>query len=413
MPALSGQINLMKLWEQSDQVSERKLKKFLLTGLDRIVQSKSDFLSKIKVGPSISTPVVRWMEQESYPTAVTVQWASTNTDGCTLSGTLFGEAANYENMRKVIRVGTILERESDGVQIKVSAVHSSNLTFTAATYGGPASTDYDTSATTWRVIAEAWSDFKDVDYTRALDRRFREVGTQIHAETFEIAKTRKNTKYEVVENEVEHQITELLEKMQRQLAYSVLRAKPYYSSGWKYGNATEEPTMTGLLTWPVIVQSEAANTDVYVNAGGAEITKTMLDNLIRNMWLTENTDFNSGNWIILVHPKVQQFLHDLDISFRQMDYHDKRIGALVDTFDSKIGKRFPIITDQYMRESSLAVVDLSKCSYGYYENDRLDRKEIATQGRYQRWLISFQTYGLVVRKPRQSIGLIYNLATSM
>jgi hypothetical protein len=413
MTAWASQIDFMKLWTQNTADEERKMQKFLLTGLDRIVQSKSDILSKIKVGPSISNPIVRWMEETAYPSTVTVLWAATSTDGCTLSGNLFGEAATYANMIKVIRVGTILERQSDGVQIQVSAVHASNLTFTAATYGSSASTTYDSAGVSWDIIAEAWSDYKDADMTRALDRTWRKVGTQIHAESFEIPMTRENTRFELVADETEHQIQALLEKMQRQIAYSVIRSKPYYNSGYKFGDEAESPTMLGLSTWPVITQAETANTNVYVNASTAEISKTYLDNLIRNMWLDEHSDFNSGNWYILCHPNVHQFIVDLDISFREMTKDTKDIGFMVDTFGAKIGKKFPILSDRYMRPDVLHVCDLSKASYGYYNNDKLNRKELATQGRYRRWLVSFQTYGVVLRKPRQSIGTIYGLATSM
>jgi hypothetical protein len=171
--------------------------------------------------------------------------------------------------------------------------------------------------------------------------------------------------------------------------------------------------MCGISTWPVITQAETANTNVYVNAATAEISKTYLDNLIRNMWLDEHSDFNQGNWYILCHPLVHQFIVDLDISFREMAKNDKEVGFMVDKFAAKIGKAFPILSDRYMRPDVLHVCDLSKISYGYYNNDKINRKQLATQGRYDRWLVSFQTYGTVVRKPRQSIGTIYGLATSM
>jgi hypothetical protein len=404
----------MEIWNQSSQTAERKMQKFLLTGLDTIVQKRSDILSKIKVGPAISTPVVRWMEEVQYPTKIKVNWSGTGTDGATaVGGYLFNEAITYANMIKVIRVGTILERDSDGNQIKVSAVHASACTFTAAVYGVAGSIGFDSGLVDYTIIQEVWSDYKDASMTRALERNFRQVGTGIVAETFDIPWTRQNTSYELVQDETEHQIKALLEKLQRQLAYSVLRSKPYYNSGWKYGNEVEESTMLGLCNWPAQTQSESANTDVYVNAAAAEISKTYLDTLIKNMWLTENSDFNSGDWKIICHPNVHQFIVDFDISFREMRKDDKEVGFLVDTFGAKIGKKFPIIPDIYIRPDVLQVVDLSKVSYGYYKNDKLNRKQLATQGRYDRWLLSFQTYGTVVRMPRQSIGTIYGLATTM
>jgi hypothetical protein len=64
-----------------------------------------------------------------------------------------------------------------------------------------------------------------------------------------------------------------------------------------------------------------------------------------------------------------------------------------------------------MRQDALIVANLAELSYGYFSNDRVRRKEIQTQGRYQRWLITFQTYGVVARNPRSNIGMIYGLAT--
>jgi hypothetical protein len=84
----------------------------------------------------------------------------------------------------------------------------------------------------------------------------------------------------------------------------------------------------------------------------------------------------------------------------------------VDVFDSKIGKTFPIMNDPYMRPGTLVIVNLSEMSYGYYADDQLDRKEVETKGRFQEWLISFQTYGVVARNPRANIGMIYGLPQS-
>lgn len=407
--------NFMKLWEQSDQPSERKIAKELATGLDEYVQAQSDVLSKISVGPMISVPVVRWLEERGYPTHITALWDGDETDGTiTFSGYLFGAAITASACRQVIRVGTILERPSDGVQLKIKTVtftDPATYTATVDAYGNT-SGGADNPAIEWDIIAEVWYDYKDADNPRSLDRFWREVGTQIHAETFEIPKTRKNTKYEMVSNEVEHQIQALLQKLRRQIAYGVLRSRPYYSSGYKYGDQTQESTMCGICTWPVITQSELANTNVYVNKSNVELNKTDLDNIVRFLWMEEHADYGSGNWNIVTDPVTHQYIQDFDISYRRMEKDEKGVGFHVETFESKIGKSFPIISDRCMRPGTLIVANLSKFSYGYYNNDKMDRKEIATAGRYQRWLISFQTYGVVARNPRSNIAMIYGLPTS-
>lgn len=406
--------DFMKLWEQSGQAAERKIAKELQTGLDEYVQAQSDVLSKIKVGPQVSVPVVRWLEERGYPTHITALWDGTTS--LTISGYVFGQAVSAVLLRNVIRVGTILERPSDGVQLKVSSVagieDGSPFVATVAAYGNT-SGSADGGAIEWDIISEVWYDYKDADNPRALDRYWREVGTQIHAETFEIPKTRKNTKYEVVSNEVEHQISALLGKLRRQLAYAVLRSLPYYDSGVKWGDQTQESTMLGICNWPATLQGELANTDVYVNKSSVALTKDDLDDLARNLWLDEHADFNSGDWWIVCDPITHQYIQDFDITYRRIERDDKGVGFHVETFESKIGKSFPVMAERYMRTGTLMMVNLSKCSYGYFNNDRMERKEIATAGRYQRWLISLQTYGVVFRNPRSNIGFIYGLPSTV
>ncbi len=399
--------DFMKLWTQSDAESERKIRKLLLEGLDKIVQEQSDVLSRIKVGEAVAVPVVRWLEEWGYPSRITAQLSGAT---MTFSGFLFGKAIDAESVKKVIREGTILERPTDGVQAKVTSVDG--LEATVAAYGNTVLSD-DAAAVKWDIITEVWSDYRDAADPRSLDRIFREVGTQIHAETFEIPKTRKNTKYEVVRDEVQHQTQALLEKLRRQLAYAVLRSRPYHDgSNFVYGNKTEEPTMCGICTWPVITQAELPNPAVYVNKNGQPLTKADLDELAKNLWLDEYANYNSGQWWIVCHPLTHQYIHDFDIAYRRMDKDDRDVGFFVDTFDAKVGKSFNILADRYIRPDVLILVNFDKFYYGYFNQDKLDRKEIPTQGRYQRWLISFQTYGVVARNPRSNIGMIYGLPTS-
>ena len=279
------------------------------------------------------------MEEWGYPSQVT---ATLSGNILTFSGHLFGRPIDAESVKKVIRTGTILERPSDGVQAKVSSVDG--LTATVAAYGNTTLSN-DSGTVGWDVISEVWSDYRDATDPRSLDRIFREVGTQIHAETFEIPKTRKNTKYEIVADETEHQITALLEKLRRQLAYAVLRSRPSYDgSDFVYGNKTDEPTMCGLCTWPAITQSELSNPNVYVNKNSVALTKTDLDNLARHLWLDEQADFNKGNWHIVCHPLTHQYIHDFDICTAEWKRKRKESASMWTTLTPKSGRAF-----QYFR----------------------------------------------------------------
>jgi hypothetical protein len=167
--------------------------------------------------------------------------------------------------------------------------------------------------------------------------------------------------------------------------------------------------MCGICSWPVVTQTECPNPNVYVNKAGEALTKDDLDDLIRNLWLDEQADYHRGDGWIVCHPIAHQFIQGLDISHRRIAGDDRSVGFQVDEFDSRVGKSFPILSDRYMRPDVLIVANFSELSYGYFNRDQVQRKEIMTQGRYQRWLITFQTYGVVARNPRANIGMIYGL----
>ena len=412
-------IDFMHLWTMSGQVAERKLQKFLLTGLDKVVQQGSDVLAKIKLGKTTATPVIRWMEEWQYPTFITGTLATT-TLTFTNTQPIFGKTITASSMTQCVRVDTVLQRDSDGLMVKVSAVSFSDgppvaCTATVAAHGFGTLSD-NATVSNWRIIGELWNDYRDVESTRALDRQFWDVGTQIHAETFEIPLTRKNTKFEMVANETEHQIQALLEKLRRQLAYSVLRMQPRTTGGTvatiEWADSAEMSAMCGLYEWIKRTQDAVPNTNVYVDNGGVEIDKAALDNLIKSMWLEQYSNFNQGDWYIVTDPITHMFIHDLDAFLRRKTSEEDKVGFAVDVFDSKIGKSFPILSDQYMRPGTLMVTDFSKAEYGYYQGDKLNRKEIPTKGRYEQWLLSFQTYGVVLHHPHQSLGVIYDLPTT-
>jgi len=394
----------MKIRTQGDPESERKMKAVLLDGLDCVGQAEGDVLSRIAVDRPSASPVVRWMEEWGYPSTVTAQL---NGNRMFFTGHLFGKPVDEQTLRKVMREGTIFERHRDGCQVKVSAIEGQSALVTG--YGNSLLED-DPDPGKWDIIAEVWSDYRDASEPRALDRTFREVGTQIFAETFEIPKTRKNTRYEIIAYEVEHQIILLIGKLRRQLAHAVLRSRPFHDgSEFVWANKTEEPTMCGLCTWPSVTHDEVPNPNVYVNKSGQVLSKADLDNLMRQLWLDEHADYNKGDWWIVCHPNTQQLIHDFDISHRRIEKKQRAIGFHVDEFHSKVGKTIPILSEPFMRPGVLIVVNFSAFKYGYYANDFLERREIPTQGRYQRWLISFQTYGVVARNPRANIGMIYGL----
>ena len=409
----AGTIDFFKMWTQSGQDAERKMQKLLLTGLDTVMEESSTLASRIKREGLVANPRVRWMEEVQYGQAVTAQLATAT---LTITGYLQQAAVSQESIMRHIRVGTRLIRESDGVIAKVSAITgitdgSAPWACTVAGYGNTSLSD-DSGPVTWRIVDEPFKDSTQVTDTRQLDRSFRDCGTQIWAESFEIFHTRKNTKYELIKNDPEHQLSALMDKMKMQLSNAMIHSLPYYDSGWKYGDEVEDPTMTGLWGWAIIPQGQMANTNVYVNKSSAILVKEDLDDIVRNLWIDEHADYDKGSWIIACHPNVHAVIADWGDPYIRTERKDKGVGNSVKFFDSKIGKQFELVPDRYMLPGRVFVMNTDAFSYGYYNGDEPWRKKLETQDRNERWLITFQTYGLVARKPRQNIAALYNVSST-
>ena len=52
-------IDFMKIWTQNDPDSERRLGRAILDAFDSVVQDNSDVLSKLPLGDTLATPVLR------------------------------------------------------------------------------------------------------------------------------------------------------------------------------------------------------------------------------------------------------------------------------------------------------------------------------------------------------------------
>ena len=420
---MSALRDIMKVWTMSDQDSERKIKKVLEAGLDVFIsEAESDVLSMLKKGSELSVAVKRWMEEEQYPGRLTAQ--ATSSTNLRFTGTVLGTSLSSvtttgtEVLEQVLREGTILYRESDGVQAEIQSVAGlsggSYYDATVTGYGNTTITT-DSAATDWTVLSSPWNDLRDVEDPRSLDRAFRKVGSQIFEESFRIPKTRKVLAMEKVPDEAEHQIAALLKKMRRELGRVVLHSRPRYSGGsYLWGmDETQTPTMAGLYFWPEYVQSERSNTEIYIDASSQPLEKVNIDNLLKGMWLSEGANFMSGDWKIVVHPDVARQIGEFDESYRRMTQDSKTVGYGVEKFFSvDLGKEFPIVSDPYALPTKLMVADFAEFEYGYVKDDAMDRKEIATKGRYWEWMLSFQAWGVMVRRPRQTIGTIYSLSTS-
>ena len=419
VPAL-GSTTLMEIWEQSDQDSERLLKKVLREGLDQELNEDSSVVPRFKTGKPTANPKLKWMEEKAYPHKCTAQLSGTGTT-LTISGYLERAAVNELSILRIVRVGTVFMRPTDGQQYictaKTGVTDGSSpwaITVTEHGYTASGSPTDDSGPVEWWILGEPWTDATTADETRSVDRFFRFCGTQIFAEPFEIFETRKNTAYEMVASELEHQIGLLITKMNESFGYWALNGVPVWdtnSSKYVYGDETERPMMTGLWGWAKLVQAEYSSPTIFVNKDSAVLTKDDINDLVRNMMLEEHAKFKRGSWCICCHPNVNKYIAEFDSVQRVSSQQTKGAGYYVNKIMTDIGVEFEVVPDQYLRPGVLHVVDTSAFEHGHYVNDDIHRKSIPTFSRTERWLVSLQRYGLVARRPRQVLGTIYGIAT--
>lgn len=410
--AALDQIDLFELWNQSaTPYYDKLMKKIMSDVLDEVGQEECAVIKRLKKGPALAGQKKEWLEEVDYPTRITAQLSTAT---LTVSGYLQKAAVNQASIQRALRVDTVLQRVSDGMQCKVSAITgitdgSAPWEATVAAWGNNVLSD-DSGAVDYDIIGELWSDAQDMDASRELSRVPREVGTQIYEEGFQILHSRENTEYEAVNNEIEHQLKALSRKLARQHAMALLRGEPYYNSGYKVGLSTNKPMMCGISTWSKIVQAEAANANTNVNVADY-LTKTVLNKLARDLWLDEYANYNSGSWAFLCDPLVYSQICTFNDVFTQTERTDKGAGSIITRIMTDVGKEFEVIADRYMRTGELFLLNFDSMYHGYCKNDSPWRKEIETKGRYKQWMVTFQGWGVEARKPRQ-IGRLYGITTS-
>jgi len=409
---LGGMIDLLKLWTQNTADAERKLAKIIEKGIDKITEKESSLFKRFKKGPDLRIPVKRWMEQRNYELSITGTLATAT---ITFSGSLLGAAITAGSMQQHVKPGLILERP-DGLQVKVSAVNYTALTATVAAHGNSGSLSDDLTAQSYDIIGDSISDANEDFVARSVDRAWRSCGTEIWKENLKMPWTKKNTAMEAVTDEMQYQMTELIENLQKKISVACLRMRPNYSGGnWVYGLNVEDPTMCGLMGWIYVTQGEVANTDIWkdMTTPGA-VTPDVLNKLIYDFEIQEKADYNKGDWVIACSPVQHQFISDFYQDQRWFEFSDGTVGKpAAETFRSAIGKKFPIVSDQRLRKDVLLVVDASDVEYGYYAGDHVRVVDIA-QGndRQDKKMITCQTWGVKLRKPRQSVCGMYKLPTT-
>jgi hypothetical protein len=398
----------LKVWTVAgDDDAERAQAKQLEENIDTIREKESTVWGKIPMGSDWFEQTTRWQEERDYEYHCT---ASLSTTTITFSGDMLGAAITADALRQNLKDNMILERPSDGLQVILSSINYGALTATATAHGNIAVLSDDLAPVQWDIIGNADSDENETHQPTAISPVFRFCGTQIHEEVFKFLHTWKNTKFENIKDNVARQVAKISYKMAVKQARSCLRVAPVYSGGvYVTGDATANPTMTGICQWPRICNAESALTNTYVNASGAELTLPDLDDLIYYMEIDNHSDFDKGKWYLVCHPVQHRYIAEFLEDARRMTMESTKAGYTVTSYMAKNGAGFQILKDRHMRPDIVMVANLGAMKQGYFRNSKMVTKDLATQSMSDVRLFYTQQAGVVVRNPRAHIGMIYGL----
>lgn len=410
-------IKLAKLYEVgADTDLQLLFKRLIEKGIGRIAERKSNLTAKFKKGPNRPYQKINFFEERGYQNTLTASLTSTT---LTFSGYILGEdislaaEASQDALKQHVKKYTVLMRESDGLQVKVSATPTyASYTATVAAHGNHTLSN-STAAGNWRIIGHASSDYDDEWSPRMLPRKARFCGTQIVKDMFELPHSRRDHPVEEVASEAGHQLMRITEDLYNKISLSLLLMEPPYSGGaYQTGLDTEYPAITGVLGWAKITNAELEKTRTYVDQNQAAVDVDALNSLAYNLFEDEKADFDRGNWVIACNGVTYQYIADEFVDQREWDFKQTEMGYSVEAFKSKIGKRFPIVMDNYLPPQYLLMLDTSDVEWGYYGKQGIRTVKLA-EGipNVDKTKITFQMYGSIVRRPRQ-IGVLYGLPST-
>jgi len=409
--------NFLLPWTQSGQEAERLMTKQFEDGIDYIDDIKFDFASRIKKGKDRPSHLVRWAEEHTYQTHVLGTLTGTT---LVFSGYLLGDAITSAGLKQCVKVGTIVERVSDNLQLLLSLtevdIDYDNLTAAnCSVWGNSGTLSNDTDAQTYRLVGDVVSPYDEAFMPRSLTRKTRWCSAQIFKDNFEMPLTAESIEREFTGmDEIGHQVTKLQEFMRERRALAIMYGRPPYSDG-KFIDAyqTERSSVIGVYTWADICQSERANPNIAPDQGGNAVDSVVLNQMITAGWEEENYDYNKGDWCILVSPNTFLYMNDWGQEQIITTQDETVVGRSINKFKSSVGKTFDIVVDPIARKDTLAIVDSSAFEWGYVSKQHPQVRNLGEDNTLvEKKKLWFMIWGTKVRDPRHKIMTMTGLPTS-
>jgi len=290
-----------------------------------------------------------WLEDEVmgiYATTTDTDLNNTNTGSTTLTvasaeGYKFRGATNdYDGPQDIVRI-------SSGAGEELARVISSTTTTVVVERGYNSVTPVDHTGYTTRTITIVGSaqiqGLTTVGASRTTTKANVYNYTQIFEDSLTTSATNRATKKFTMNDDVAYQTKNIVDRMANFMENALLFGK-------RQALALQDPgLMSGIRTY--------ITTNVY-NKSGVALTETHINDALQAVWLA-----GADSKLLVCHPTQKRRIDTFLDGWRQMDYHDTRLGSFVSRWESNFGP-LDILMDQNMPDSEVLILDTDRIGFG-------------------------------------------------
>lgn len=290
------------------------------------------FLSLVGFGDEVSNTTHEWYEDEMFGKSGVVNNSgavgSTDTTFVVVDESMF-------------RVGHVIQAAGEDELMLITAINTTThtLTVTRGFQGTTASGFADSIAVHVMFI-------NGVEGQAARDARYKARTkvtnyTQIFDETIDISGTAEAVLQHGVANEYEKEKQKKILELAWQLENACI-------NGASYSSGTNSK-MKGLRSF--------ITTNV-VNGGSADVTDTMLNTCVDNVWSAGGMK-SGGQYVFMCHPTQKRMLAKLLASYVKVDRDDRTRGLVVDKIATDFGT-FDVHMNSNLRNTEIMFIDINR-----------------------------------------------------
>ena len=285
------------------------------------------------------------------------------------------------------RVGTLFKIRNEPEVMQVTAVATDALTIVRG-YGSTSDpgTNYADGSVIEIISHPVQEDTDPINWEKIIRTRKYNY-TQIFYKTVKVSDTQEVVSKAGVDSEIDWQAEAKLKEIRRELDVNVIH-------GIRAADAMVE-----------YISAAGGNT---IDASSADLTETRILNLLEDIY--EDGGGTDAKLAILCNTFQKRKISAFWKEYRRMDQGDRKVGAIVSTFETDFGV-VDVLLERYMSPDAILVIDPKRCNLMPLPLSELSSRDLPKTGlAYKKEIVG--QYTLEVRNALEAHAYEYNLSTS-